>query len=167
MYYDERENINDYSILNINNTEEKEIKYYDNDINFDVNNININNYRKDKVKDLYSSKEGLNKGNMFRNEYDPYKNYIYKVVVKGERDSLLLKIQELSFKVVDLNLYLDIYPGDTMMFDEFKKTLNELKKEKELYEKTYGPLCLEGTLYSNNYNWVKNPWPWMNEGGNK
>lgn len=166
MYYDEREDI-DYSILNINNTEEKKTKYYDNDITFDVNNLNINNFRKDKVKDLYSSKEGLNKGNMFKNEYDPYKNYIYKVVVKGERDSLLLKIQELSFKVVDLNLYLDIFPGDTMMFEEFKKTLNELKKEKEMYEKTYGPLCLDGTIYSNTYNWDKNPWPWMNEGGNK
>ena len=132
MYYDERDNhlkikdesqeVNNYEFQNkeLNKYENKElnsfennfttndIKKWDNDIKFDINNININNFRKNESIELYSANEGLNKGNMFKNEYDPYKNYIYKVIVKGERDELLLKIQELTFKTIDLNLYLDI-----------------------------------------------------------
>ena len=128
--------------------------------------MNINNFRYEKAN-LFSANEGLNKGNMFKNEYDPYKNYIYKVVVKGERDELLLKIQELTFKTIDLNLYLDMYPNDDKMYNEFKSSIEELKKYKEIYEKNYGPLCMTETKYYDSYKWEKNPWPWMNEGGNR
>lgn len=157
MYYDERENnlfVNDLE-QNFSNETSSEIK-------FDINNININNFRESK-KDLYSLEEGLNKGNSFKDEYIPYKNYIYKVVVKGEKDKLLLKLQELYFRLIDLNLYLDLYPTSNL-YAEFKKTTNELKEVKQAYEKNYGPLCLESSDY-NSYMWSKNPWPWMNEGG--
>lgn len=191
MYYDERDNhlkikdesqeINNYEFQNkeLNKYENKElnsfennfttndIKKWDNDIKFDINNININNFRKNESIELYSANEGLNKGNMFKNEYDPYKNYIYKVVVKGERDELLLKIQELTFKTIDLNLYLDMYPNDDKCYQEFKSTVKDLKKYKELYEKNYGPLCMTDTLFYDSYKWEKNPWPWMNEGGQR
>ena len=61
---------------------------WDTDFKVNIGNINVNNIR---AKDeLFSAKEGLNKGNMFTNIYEPYKNYIYKVVVSGERDELLL-----------------------------------------------------------------------------
>ena len=101
MYYDERENTfnysdidkesvsvdNEYNYVDMDNT----VKKFDNDFKVDTINVNVNNFRKDNS--LYSLSESLNKGNSFKNEYIPYKNYIYKVVVKGEKDSLLLKIQ--------------------------------------------------------------------------
>ena len=131
MYYDERENTfnysdidkesvsvdNEYNYVDMDNT----VKKFDNDFKVDTINVNVNNFRKDNS--LYSLSESLNKGNSFKNEYIPYKNYIYKVVVKGEKDSLLLKIQELTFRVIDLNLYLDIYPNDLEVFKIFKKKL--------------------------------------------
>ena len=171
MYYDERENLvnynvkdeeNNYNEYNLTNKNEKK---WDNDFNTYVENININNFRHTK-RSLFSTTEGFNKGNMVKEEYVPYKNYIYKVIVKGERDELLLKIQELTFKVIDLNIYLDIHPNDNELYNEFKNTVKELKTYKDTYEKNYGPLCMTDTLYYDSYKWTKNPWPWMNEGGN-
>lgn len=168
--YDNKE-LNSYENKEINNFEnnftQNDTKKWDNDIKFDINNININNFRKEERPELFSMTEGLNKGNMFKNEYDPYKNYIYRVVVKGDRDELLLKIQELTFKIIDLNLYLDVYPNNNEIYKEFKNTAAELKKYKEIYEKNYGPLCMTETLFYDSYKWEKDPWPWMNEGGKR
>lgn len=194
MYYDERDNKikyiseekkienNDYDFnnhehndvdinkFNIKNELEKNMyennyksNEWDTDVKVNIGNINVNNIR--AKNDLYSAKEGLNKGNMFTSIYDPYKNYIYKVVVSGERDELLLKIQELTFKTIDLGLYLDVNPQDEKVYYEFRNASKELKKAKEIYEKNYGPLCLTETEYYSEYKWNKNPWPWMNEGG--
>jgi len=161
----------DLTKFNIKNDFEKNIyennyksNEWDTDVKVNIGNINVNNIR---AKDeLFSAKEGLNKGNMFTNIYEPYKNYIYKVVVSGERDELLLKIQELTFKVIDLGLYLDINSKDEKIYYEFRNASKELKMAKEIYEKNYGPLCLTETEYYSEYKWSKNPWPWMNEGGN-
>ena len=195
MYFDERENnlkidedINSYknSITDNIKNYNKNFKFnldntqkYDNDYDFDINNsqkfdndyklnidnININNFRTNN--ELFSEKEGLNKGNMFKNLYVPYKNYIYKVVVSGEKDELLLMIQELTFKVIDLNLYLDINPGDMSIYNEFKEAVENLKKYKDLYEKKYGPLCITETLYYDSFKWTTSPSPWKNSGGVK
>lgn len=169
MYYDERENNlfskNENELEIETNLEQNFTNINDNtsEIKFDINNVNINNFRENK-KELYSLEEGLNKGNSFKDEYIPYKNYIYRVVVKGDRDKLLLKVQELTFRLIDLNIYLDLYPNSNL-YIEFKKTLKELKETKQKYEKNYGPLCLEAEDNYNSYLWSKNPWPWMNEGG--
>ena len=160
----------DLTKFNIKNDFEKNIyennyktNEWDTDVKVNIGNINVNNIR---AKDeLFSAKEGLNKGNMFTSLYEPYKNYIYKVIVSGEKDELLLKIQELTFKVIDLGLYLDINPKDEKIYYEFRNASKELKKMKEIYEKNYGPLCLTETEYYSEYKWNKNPWPWMNEGG--
>lgn len=170
MYFDERDNELEYYNLDNDISSYENIfndvdsKKWDNDFKIDIENLNINNFNRNN--DLYTSKEGLNKGNMFKEQYMPYKNYIYKVVVKGERDELLLKIQELTFKMIDLNLYLDVNPTDMDIYNSFKETSELLKKHKDLYERNYGPLCLDNTMYYDNYMWSKNPWPWMNERGN-
>ena len=44
------------------------------------------------------------------------------------RSEIILKIQELSFACVDLNLYLDTHPDDACainMYNSFTKQLNE------------------------------------------
>ncbi len=175
MYYDERENKikneikdieNYYKNENkeINSYEENDIKSWDTDMLLNIDNININNFRKND-NSLFSESEGFNKGNSFKSIYKPYKNYVYKVVVKGKKDELLLKIQELSFRVIDLGLYLDVNPSDSMIYNEFRGSVRELKKYKDMYEKTYGPLELCETEYYDSYKWSESPWPWVNEGG--
>lgn len=154
MYFDERENLDLFNI--------SELKNINKDYNITIDNLNINNFRNDM---LFSLEEGFNKGNLFKDIYKPYKNYIYKVVVNNEKDHLLLLIQELTFKIKDLSLYLDLHPEDTKMYDEFKNTIIELNKYKEMYETKYNSLCLFSTLKYDSYNWVNGPWPW-DRGGN-
>ena len=49
------------------------------------------------------------RGNMFDNEFEPYKNMYYvKPRLNSQREKDLLKVQESAFEVNDYNLYLDI-----------------------------------------------------------
>lgn len=148
-------------------------KYYDYNIKDDIenynitfDNININNYR-NKETNLNSLTAGFNKGNMFKELYKPYKNYNYKVVVENKKDYLLLQIQELTFAVKDLNLYLDINPNDTNIIKIFNEFNIMLKQKIENYEKDYGQLTQNGKEYTNSFCWVNNPWPWENKGDDK
>ncbi len=163
MYYDERNNYFDYISEENNNLYDiKTNKYFTknlyNEPNFEVGNINIYNFR--NGNHLVKPAEGLNRGNMFSDEYIPYKNHIYKVVVRGRREEVLLKIQELSFAVKDLNIYLDVYPDDLECLEIFKRYSKELDELRKLYEKEFGPICASQITSSREFTWVKNPWPW-------
>lgn len=167
MYFDERDNFftnidEDKKYLSIENNEyiNKE-KHYD--YMYNIDNLNINNFRTNKPE-LVPAREGFNRGNMFKDEYSPYKNHYYKVVVSSKRDELLLKIQELNFCTKDISLYLDIYPNDVRMLELFKKysaSLEELKRE---YERNYGPLQAKDVTSTTEFTWINNPWPWDNGG---
>lgn len=178
MYYDERGNYFDYmSQENMeqnveNNIDIKNKDYELNDIdlknqdmNFDVNNLNVYNFRPAEKLDVTNVVEGFNRGNMFNNLYVPYKNHYYRVMVKGERDSLLLKIQMLTFALYDLNFYLDLNPTNKEALNLYNKYNEECNKFKRQFENKYGPLTACGTKYNNDFTWVKNPWPW-DKGGN-
>ena len=116
--------------------------------------------------DVYSDYEGLMRGNMFKKLYKPYKNYTYlPLKANTEREKRLYKIMAICFAINDLNLYLDIYPDDKEAFNLFKKYNKELEIEKANYEKMYGPLDINSDSGSK-YDWLDNPWPWDNEGGN-
>lgn len=113
---------------------------------------------------LYNPKEGFIKGNMFKNEYDPYKNYSpCELNANDEKGELVLKIYEYDFALNDLSLYLDLHPDDESIYRLFKKYTDEQKSCVDLYEAKFGPLELNHSEYSN-YMWEKGPWPF--EGGN-
>jgi len=114
---------------------------------------------------FFTPQEGLLRGNMFKDEYSPYKNLTYLPIhPKSEKEKLLFKIYEYDFAVNDLSLYLDLNPEDREAFVYFKSCLMELEKVKIEYEKVYGPLELDETKGSE-YDWVKEPWPWDKDGG--
>ena len=116
--------------------------------NMDINmllNINDNKLLDDKL--------GLVKGNMFKDEYIPYKDYKEKMLVaKNPKDEIKLKLYEIYFAINDLNLYLDLNQ-DIEIFNTYKSYLNMLKNFKEEYESIYGPL--EITCISSDYDWNK------------
>lgn len=112
---------------------------------------------------LYDPKEGLEKGNMFPNLYDPYKNYApVKIKTTSERAKRLVEIQELDFAINDLNLYLDMYPDDKNAYRMFKTYVMECKKKKREFTRIFGPLDLDES--TDDYEWSKGVWPWE-EGG--
>lgn len=130
--------------------------YFDENNNYFDDYINISFDRSNK---LYSYEEGFNKGNLFKDIYSKYKNYVYKLNVSSEKDKKLLNIQMYTFALKDLNLYLDTHPSDDSMLVEFNKINNKLIELKNEYENLYGPLCIN-SMNSDTYSWINNPWPW-------
>ena len=130
--------------------------YFDENNNYFDDYINISFDRSNK---LYSLEEGFNKGNLFKDIYSKYKNYVYKLNLSSEKDKKLLNIQMYTFALKDLNLYLDTHPSDDSMLVEFNKINNKLRQLKNEYENLYGPLCIN-SMNSDTYSWINNPWPW-------
>lgn len=124
-----------------------------------LNNMNNFNYqnKSDNILDPYT---GFIRGNMFDNLYDPYKNYQPdKINAKGEKNELLMQIQQLAFAMNDIALYLDVKENDMNMinlFNTYSKKKEELYKT---YENKFGPLDRDYYKY-NDWKWDNNPWPW-------
>ncbi len=136
------------------------------DNNFDVNmSLFIPDLKFSRDSNILEPMEGFLRGNMFRNEYKPYKNLTYyKLNPKNEKEKMLYKIMALSFAINDLNLYLDLHPDNKETFDLFKKYIQDKKVLVKEYAKNYGPLTLDKTTGSK-YNWIDSPWPWDGMGG--
>ena len=138
--------------------------FEDND--FDVNmtffipDVNFN-----RTVNILSPMEGFLRGNMFKDEYEPYKKLTYfKLVPQNEQERLLYQVMAYSFAVNDLNLYLDLHPDNKEVFDLFKKYVIEEKNLCNEYVKKYGPLEVNETM-GTKFNWIDSPWPWDNKGG--
>ena len=71
-----------------------------------------------------------------------------------------MQIMEYSFSVIDLGLYLDMYPNDKDALKLFNTYLNNKKSLVNMYEEKYGPLTLDSDDQKNNWLWNKSPWPW-------
>lgn len=110
-------------------------------------------------------KEGFQRGNMMRDEYEPYRNYnAIPLIPKTDREQKLYRVMELCFALVDLNLYLDLHPDDMETYRLFQKYVEEEKRAKKEYMDQYGPLVFSNAQFKD-YKWDENPWPWDNLGG--
>lgn len=86
-------------------------------------------------------------------------NSSYQTPEKDEKkEDLLKEIQSLYFAINELALYLNTHPTDDKALCLHQEYANQLNLLKEKYEKAFGPL----TLYCpcEQWNWLKNPWPW-------
>ena len=122
-------------------------------------NKEINMSYKNETTEPY---EGFIKGNLFKNLYDPYKNYKpQQLNANNEREALLYQVMQYKFALIELNLYLDTNPNDKEVIELFNKYQRIEKQMCKQYESMYGPLTI-GSEYLNNNNWVWNnsPWPW-------
>ncbi len=109
-----------------------------------------------------SSAEGFIKGNIFTNEYKPYKNYKpFFPKTSNEKSALLYEIMELEFAVYDLNLWLDIHPDDKKIYTIQKEYMKKLANCESVFVNKYGPLEITDNIYEDN-KWVNN-WPWEKE----
>lgn len=86
-----------------------------------------------------------------------------------KRSDHIRKIQKLQFYVLDLNLYLDVFPDCPKAKEDFDKMSCSLNKLIWDYENEFGPLTNFGSAYFQNpEDWVNSPWPWENKrGGDK
>lgn len=77
------------------------------------------------------------------------------------RENLLLKIQELEFALVDLNLFLDTHPENQRALMDYNMYTNDLMQLRSVFEMQYGPLTNFGYAPSQYpWRWLESPWPW-------
>lgn len=112
--------------------------------------------------DLYSPYEGFLRGNAFRDQYIPYKNYrVAKINFNSEKEEMLFNISEYHFMMHEMNLYLDIYPEDKEARDKFNEYRNKVNELITKYERKYGPLDVSKSDVNPSFNWIQK-WPWVN-----
>ena len=114
------------------------------------NQMNMNNsVMNNNQLDLFSPEEGYEKGNMFRNLYEQYKDYKpRKLTGNTDEEKLFLEMSKYAFAAHDLKLFLDVNPTDNSMsalYSDYMSRANDLMKE-----------------YKNKYldNNMMGKWPW-------
>ena len=82
------------------------------------------------------------------------------------RRELLSHINQVSFAVDEVKLYLDTHPCDTEALAYFKDYSRQQNRALKEYSENYGPLTVDTADVSceDKWNWVNEPWPWQ-EGG--
>lgn len=105
---------------------------------------------------------GYDRGNLFKDLYDQYKDYRPDTLeARTDQERLFLELARMSFAAHELNLYLDLNPDDMGMlklFNDYRQKSNELRRE---YEEKYGPLGIGSVVLENSpFMWEKSPWPW-------
>jgi len=76
--------------------------------------------------------------------------------------SMLMKVQEMEFVALELNLYLDTHPCDKDALNDFNCSAQMVKKHMQDYENIYGPLLNfgKGGYAKETWQWADSPWPW-------
>ena len=80
---------------------------------------------------------------------------------------LLQDINEVSFAVNDILLYLDTHPCDKNAMEFYQKNASRRRELMTLYAREFGPLTVDDAQISDSdtWKWVKQPFPWEMEGG--
>ncbi len=118
-----------------------------------------------RTVNVVSPMEGFLRGNMFKDEYEPYKNLTYfKLNPSNDKERLFYQVMAYSFAINDLNLYLDLHPDNKEILELFKKYVKEEKELCNEYVKKYGPLEVSEVM-GQKFDWINSPWPWETRGG--
>ena len=85
------------------------------------------------------------------------------------KKELLRSIDQVSFAIDDLLLFLDTHPCEKKALEYFGELSAKRNELLEKYAKRYGPLTRDtaeaGSLKS--WQWMEQPFPWEQEGGDR
>lgn len=83
------------------------------------------------------------------------------------KEKLLHRINEVSFAVNDILLYLDTHPCCQEALSFYKECASERQKLMKEYAQCYGPLTVDDALETDGstWKWMEQPFPWEQEGG--
>ena len=123
-----------------------------------------NNFINKETNELFEPYEGLIRGNLFKKSYDPYKiKEPYELKPINEQARMLTEIDSLCFAMVDLNLYLDVFPNDKEKINLFNRYREKKERLTKDYENKYGPITMDSdSLNKIPWAWNNLPWPWSN-----
>ena len=77
----------------------------------------------------------------------------------------LEELAAISLIAHDIHLFLDVNPENQQAMVDFNHYSTEYRRLALAYEKEFGPLSVASTVDNVTTRWVKEPWPWKNEGG--
>ena len=84
-----------------------------------------------------------------------------------QREMLLKKINEVSFAVDDILLFLDTHPDCQEALDFYRQNVAIRKEALSEYARLYGPLTIDTADASctRSWEWIQQPFPWEMKGG--
>lgn len=82
---------------------------------------------------------------------------------KMNKKQLLCFINEVSFALDDLALFLDTHPTCKQALVSYENYKGMRKQAIKDYNQLYGPLNKYQVNDSNYFDWVNKPWPWEKE----
>ncbi|MBR3692374.1 MAG: spore coat protein CotJB [Clostridia bacterium] len=77
--------------------------------------------------------------------------------------NLLREIDDVSFAMDEVRLFLDTHPKDTEALANFIALRKKREGLLEEYRAAYGPICAYSAGGRTAWNWVEGPWPWEGE----
>lgn len=81
-----------------------------------------------------------------------------------DRNTLLLKLSEVEFSALDMQLFLNTHPHEKNAIKMYNELVSEAKILREEYERCYGPLFSFISKSKDDYfSWIDEPWPWNKE----
>lgn len=82
------------------------------------------------------------------------------------REKLLMHINEVSFAVNDIHLYLDTHPEDPEALAFFRRNIADRKEALKEYARHFGPLTIDTAddNASESWEWIEQPFPWEEKG---
>lgn len=78
------------------------------------------------------------------------------------KHDMMNRINQVSFAVNDMLLYLDTHPHDQKALDDTRRLVEERQRLLDKYAENFGPLTVDTTseACSDSWAWVLTPWPW-------
>ena len=74
-------------------------------------------------------------------------------------------IDQTSFAMDDVMLYLDTHPCDQAALNYYHQVTNARTQAMEAYQRACGPLMADQVTSDNYWTWITGKWPW--EGGTR
>ena len=83
--------------------------------------------------------------------------------MNGDKCEAMKKLQEASFVLDELRLFLDTHPFDTEALACYENSKAVREKALSEYETAYGPIEQYRVKENTMWYWVHCPWPWEGE----
>ena len=107
--------------------------------------------------DAYAPAQAFVRGTLFSGLDLPFMGMVNSQM---KTETLLNRLQTLSFALTELGLYLDTHGSDkdaVALFQSYRDMYDELVAQ---YESQYGPLTMMQAADGESFDWTNNPWPW-------
>ena len=83
----------------------------------------------------------------------------------SDAKQLLTVIDQASFAMDDVLLYLDTHPCDRAALNYYQYAAKMRQNAMDTYSANYGPLTVDQVRSDQYWTWVQGRWPWEGKGG--